>query len=103
MIGKMVRIAQMMFEGGFQSGKCLFIKTKYKLFTRWRGENFVKKDFKISVRNSVEAEGRLAHFPNTLAYGSSVLGAEMSVKAEGHLQFIKRLAGDAGGENLVQA
>jgi hypothetical protein len=32
-----------------------------------------------------------------------VLGAKVSVKAESHLEFVKRFARDARGENLVQA
>jgi hypothetical protein len=50
-----------------------------------------------------EAEGWFAHFADTLAESSDVLGAKVCVEAEGVFQFEDRLGSDARDENLVQA
>src|SRR5256885_5752629 len=92
----------MLFERCFKSWNRFRIKSEDQLVSRLRGKNLVEENFEVWVWDGFEAEGRLAHFPNTLAQRADVLGAKMSVETERHLEFIDRLGGDAGRENLVQ-
>ena len=91
------------FEGGLQRGHGLLVKTKDQFLGGRRAEDFVEEDLQVRVRHGLQAQRGLAHFADPLAQRGGVFGAEMRVEAEGHLEFIDGLGGDARGENLVQA
>ena len=55
------------------------------------------------MRDFLQAERRLAHLADARAQRADVLGAEIRVVAEGRLQLVERLGGDARVEDAVQA
>ena len=92
-----------LFERGFQRGHGLLVKAEDQFLGRRRAEDFVEEDLQVRVGHGLEAQRRLAHFADPLAQSGDVLGAEMGVEAEAHLEFVDGLGGDARGEDLVQA
>ena len=70
---------------------------------RRRAEDFVEEDLQVRIGHGLETERWLAHFADPLAQRGGVLGAEMRMQAEAHLEFLDGLGGDARGEDLVQA
>ena len=103
MVGQRVGIPQVPFEGGVQRGDGLVVKSEDQLLGCGRGEDFIEEDLQVRVGNGLEAQRRFAHFADALAEHGGVFGAEMRVEAEGHLEFVDGLGGDARRENLVQA
>jgi hypothetical protein len=67
-----------------------------------RGQDLVEEQPQLIVRDLVEAERRMAHFGDALAEGGDVLGAEMGVEAERHLDFVDGLGGEPGVERGPQ-
>src|SRR5687767_10719282 len=92
----------MEFKRGFESGQGSVIKTKEKFLGRRRGKNFIKEDFQRGMRNRFQSQRRLAHFADASTQEGGVLGTEVGVQTEGHLEFVNRLRGDSGGKDLMQ-
>jgi len=103
LVGEVIGIAYVIFEGGFNSRERFFVQAEDKFFCGGSGEDLVKEYFEIGIGNRFKAERWLAHFTDALANGGGVFGAEVGVEAEGHFEFVKGFAGDARRENLVQA
>src|SRR6267142_1871902 len=56
LVGEMVGIAQVMFEGGFERRKSFLVKSEDELFRSGSGENFVEEDFEVRVRHGFQTE-----------------------------------------------
>ena len=102
MIRQMVCIGQMPVQGFPQGRECPAIEADEQLLGVRRGEDLIKEHLQGGIGHGVEAEGRLAHFPDTFAQGCGVLRAQMGMEAEPHLEFVERFGGEACRENLVQ-
>ena len=74
-----------------------------QFFSSRRGLDFVEEKLEVCIRDGFEPERRFAHFAHALAQGRDVLGAEVSVQAERHLEFVKWLGSETGDKNLVEA
>src|SRR5262245_58194483 len=55
------------------------------------------------MRHRLQAEGRLAHFADTFAQGTDMLGTIMRVQTEAHFQFVDWFGSQAVVEDLVEA
>jgi hypothetical protein len=62
-----IGIAYVIFESRFESRQCHFIEAEDKFLGGGSGEDFVEQDFEIRIGNSLQAEGWLAHFTDTLS------------------------------------
>ena len=102
-IGEVVGVGEVLVEGGFERGQGFFVEAEKQLGRGGRGEDFVEEERETGVGDGVEAEGWFAHFADAFAKRGGVLGAEMGVEAEGHFEFVNRLGGEAGGEDVVEA
>ena len=79
LVNERVRVGDMAFQRGLQSGQCLLVKAEHQFFRHGGGENFIEENFEARVRDEFEAERRFAHFAHPASQRGDVLGAKMCV------------------------
>ena len=90
-------------EGGIERREGLLVQADEQLRRGGGGEDLVKEDLQGRVGDGLQAERGLAHLADAHAQRLDVLGAKIRVVREAGLEFVNRLRGDAGGQDLVQA
>ena len=103
MVGEVIGLGEVLFQGGLEGGHGVFVQAEDERGGVGRGEDFIEENLQRGVRDNVEAEGRFTHFADAFAERGGVFGAKMGVEAEGHLEFVNGLGGEARDEDLVQA
>ena len=68
-----------------------------------RVSNFIKQNLKVLVRNTVQTQGRMAQFCNTVPEQGNVFCNKMRMITITHFQLINRLTGNSGQEHLPRA
>ena len=101
-IGKRIRVRIVPVERRGEGRQRTTRRVRRRAPPSWGREDLVEELLESGMRDLLQAERRLAHLADAPAQRGDVLGAEIRVVAEGRLQLVERLGGDARVEDAVQ-